>query len=147
MAPAARPPARDLTVLAVPFYFGAMAVEYVRLRQRARTEGPSAGEYERRDTVASLTMGTASLVAPFVVPRRLAPTTDHPRPCRSSAHACPMPDDAPVTSTTSPTAGPPRGGGLTVSRGGVRTARDRCRGGGRGPEPDHHPGSGTAGHR
>jgi sterol desaturase/sphingolipid hydroxylase (fatty acid hydroxylase superfamily) len=73
MGATARPPARDLTVLAVPLYFGGMAVEYVRLRRRARTQGPSAGEYERRDTLASLAMGTASLVAPFVVPRLLAP--------------------------------------------------------------------------
>ncbi len=68
-----RAPARDLTVLAVPFYFGSMAVEYVWLRRRARREGPSAGDYERRDTLASLAMGTGSLVAPFVVPRLLRP--------------------------------------------------------------------------
>jgi len=73
MAATDRRPARDLTVLAVPFYLGGMAVEYVWLRRRASTQGPSAGEYERRDTVASLAMGTASLVAPFVVPRLLAP--------------------------------------------------------------------------
>jgi sterol desaturase/sphingolipid hydroxylase (fatty acid hydroxylase superfamily) len=68
-----RPPAKDLTVLAVPFYFGAMAVEYVWLRRRADRLGPSAGQYERRDTLASLAMGTASLVAPFVVPQLLRP--------------------------------------------------------------------------
>ena len=68
-----RPPARDLTVLAVPFYFGAMAVEYVWLRRRAERRGPSAGQYERRDTAASLAMGVGSLVAPFVVPRLLRP--------------------------------------------------------------------------
>lgn len=70
---AARAPARDLTVLAVPFYFAGMAVEYVWLRRRAGRRGPSAGQYERRDTVASLAMGTASLVAPFVVPQVLRP--------------------------------------------------------------------------
>jgi sterol desaturase/sphingolipid hydroxylase (fatty acid hydroxylase superfamily) len=68
-----RPPARDLTVVAVPFYFGAMAVEYAWLRRRARSRGPSAGEYEPRDTAASLAMGLGSLIAPFVVPRLLAP--------------------------------------------------------------------------
>ncbi len=66
-------PTRDLTVLAVPFYFGSMAVEYVWLRRRAEREGPSAGQYERRDTLASLAMGTGSLIAPFVVPRLLRP--------------------------------------------------------------------------
>jgi sterol desaturase/sphingolipid hydroxylase (fatty acid hydroxylase superfamily) len=71
--PATRPPARDLTVLAVPFYFAGMAVEYVWLKRRADRQGPSAGQYERRDTVASLAMGTASLVAPFVVPKLLRP--------------------------------------------------------------------------
>ena len=73
MTEPARPPARDLTVLAVPFYFGAMAVEYVWLKRRVRRLGPSAGAYERRDTLASLAMGTASLVAPFVVPALLRP--------------------------------------------------------------------------
>jgi len=78
-----RAPARDLTVLAVPFYFGAMAVEYVWLRRRAERQGPSAGQYERRDTVASLAMGTASLVAPFVVPQLLRPfRLGHGRPGR-----------------------------------------------------------------
>ena len=59
--------------MAVPFYFGAMAVEYVWLRRRAERQGPSAGQYERRDTLASLAMGVGSLVAPFVVPRLLRP--------------------------------------------------------------------------
>jgi sterol desaturase/sphingolipid hydroxylase (fatty acid hydroxylase superfamily) len=70
---ASRAQARDLTVMAVPFYFGAMAVEYVWLRRRAERQGPSAGQYERRDTVASLAMGVGSLVAPFIVPRLLRP--------------------------------------------------------------------------
>jgi sterol desaturase/sphingolipid hydroxylase (fatty acid hydroxylase superfamily) len=59
--------------MAVPFYFGAMAVEYAFLRQRAERQGPSAGQYERRDTAASLAMGVGSLVAPFIVPRLLRP--------------------------------------------------------------------------
>ena len=63
----------DLTVIAVPFYFASMAVEYWWLRRRAAARGPSAGDYERRDTVASLAMGVGSLVAPLVVPRLLAP--------------------------------------------------------------------------
>jgi sterol desaturase/sphingolipid hydroxylase (fatty acid hydroxylase superfamily) len=65
----------DLTVAAVPLYFGSMAAEYLWLRRRAATVGPTAGDYERRDTVASLAMGVGSLVAPLVVPRLLRPLT------------------------------------------------------------------------
>ena len=66
----------DLTVVAIPFFFGSMAVEYVVLRRRAAARGSSsAGDFERRDTVASLVMGTASLAAPFVLPRLLRPFT------------------------------------------------------------------------
>ncbi len=65
----------DLTVLAVPFYFAGMAAEYLWLRRRAAVLGPSSGDYERRDTVASLAMGVGSLVAPLVVPRLLRPLT------------------------------------------------------------------------
>jgi sterol desaturase/sphingolipid hydroxylase (fatty acid hydroxylase superfamily) len=65
----------DLTVVAVPLYFGSMAVEYLWLRRRGATRGPTAGDYERRDTVASLAMGVGSLVAPLVVPRLLRPLT------------------------------------------------------------------------
>jgi sterol desaturase/sphingolipid hydroxylase (fatty acid hydroxylase superfamily) len=65
----------DLTVVAVPLYFGSMAVEYLWLRRRAATRGRTAGDYERRDTVASLAMGVGSLVAPLVVPRLLRPFT------------------------------------------------------------------------
>ena len=65
----------DLTVIAVPFYFASMAAEYWWLRRRAAARGPSAGDYERRDTVASLAMGVGSLLAPLVVPRLLRPLT------------------------------------------------------------------------
>lgn len=67
--------ARDLTVLAVPFYFASMGAEYLWLRRRAARAGPSAGDYERRDTLASLAMGVGSLLAPLVGPRLLAPFT------------------------------------------------------------------------
>jgi len=66
---------RDLTVVAVPFYFASMAAEYLWLRRRAVGRGPTAGDYERRDTIASLTMGVGSLVAPLVVPKLLRPLT------------------------------------------------------------------------
>ncbi len=61
--------------MAVPFYFGSMAVEYLWLRRRAAVRGPSAGDFERRDTLASLAMGVGSLVAPLVLPRLLRPLT------------------------------------------------------------------------
>ncbi len=70
-----RTSSRDLTVIAVPFYFGSMAVEYLWLRHRAAERGPTAGDYERRDTLASLAMGIGSLAAPLVVPRLLRPFT------------------------------------------------------------------------
>ena len=66
----------DLTVLAVPGYFAAMGLEYLGQRRRiARGEAPSAGDYERRDTLASLAMGNLSLLAPFVMPRLLRSIT------------------------------------------------------------------------
>jgi hypothetical protein len=68
----------DLTVAAVPFYFGSMEAERRWLRARAAANGPSPVDYERSDTLASLAMGVASLVAPFgadAVIRRLAPGT------------------------------------------------------------------------
>ncbi len=65
----------DLTVLAIPFYFGAMVAEAAVLRRRARRSGPAAGDFERRDSVASLVMGTGSLFVPLVVSRLLQPFT------------------------------------------------------------------------
>ena len=66
----------DLTVVAVPGYFAAMGLEYWAQRRRLTGGGPpSAGDYDRRDTLASLAMGSLSLLAPFVVPRLLRPIT------------------------------------------------------------------------
>jgi sterol desaturase/sphingolipid hydroxylase (fatty acid hydroxylase superfamily) len=66
----------DLTVVAVPGYFAAMGLEYWAQRRRlGRGGAPSAGDYERQDTLASLAMGSLSLLAPFVVPRLLRPIT------------------------------------------------------------------------
>ena len=64
---------RDLTVVAVPVYFGGMAAEYLWLRRQAARRGPTAGDYELRDTLTSLAMGFGSLVAPLVVPKLLRP--------------------------------------------------------------------------
>jgi sterol desaturase/sphingolipid hydroxylase (fatty acid hydroxylase superfamily) len=56
----------DLTVAAIPGYFASMGVEAWFLDRRHRREGSSPGDYERRDTVASLTMGVASLLTPLL---------------------------------------------------------------------------------
>jgi sterol desaturase/sphingolipid hydroxylase (fatty acid hydroxylase superfamily) len=63
----------DATVLAVPVYFGTMGAEYLYLRKRAEQQGPSPADYERQDTITSLTMGVASLLAPIVLPKLLGP--------------------------------------------------------------------------
>jgi sterol desaturase/sphingolipid hydroxylase (fatty acid hydroxylase superfamily) len=55
----------DLTVAAVPFYFGSMGAERRYLASRSLREGPSAADYTRDDTTASLAMGVGSLLAPF----------------------------------------------------------------------------------
>ncbi len=65
----------DLTVVATPGYFATMGAEYRYLKKRAEREGPSAADYEKNDTIASLTMGVASLVVPFVMPKLLRPIT------------------------------------------------------------------------
>jgi len=66
----------DLTVVAVPGYLAAMGVEYWLQRKRQSTgASPTAGDYEKRDTLASLAMGSLSLLAPFVMPRLLRPVT------------------------------------------------------------------------
>ena len=67
--------ATDLTVVAVPFYFATIGLEYLWLRRRARTRGPSPADYERRDTITSLTMGVGSLLAPAVTHRLLRHVT------------------------------------------------------------------------
>lgn len=69
----------DLTVLAVPAFFGAMGAEYWWLCQHPAAPGTTrSGDYELNDTLASLTMGVGSLIAPFVtrpILRRIAPGT------------------------------------------------------------------------
>lgn len=66
---------KDPTVVAAPFYFASMAAEHLVLRRRAAEEGPGAGDYEKRDTIASLAMGVGSLVAPFATTKLLRPLT------------------------------------------------------------------------
>ena len=55
----------DLTVAAVPFYFGSMEGERRFLRRRAQRTGPTPADYTPPDTKASLAMGVGSLLAPF----------------------------------------------------------------------------------
>jgi sterol desaturase/sphingolipid hydroxylase (fatty acid hydroxylase superfamily) len=66
---------KKLEVLAIPMYFATMGAEYLHHRSRARVVGELPGDYERRDTLTSLTMGSASLVVPLVAPTLLAPIT------------------------------------------------------------------------
>lgn len=62
----------DLTVSATPGYFATMAIEHQVLKRRAASRGPSAGDYEARDTRASLAMGVLSVVAGTVGPSIIA---------------------------------------------------------------------------
>ncbi len=62
----------DLTVLSTPFYFATMEAERRWLRRRPDSTDPASpdrGRYERNDTRANLTMGTASLVIPLITHR------------------------------------------------------------------------------
>ena len=52
---------------AIPYFFGTMGWEAAhQRRRRERTGIATAGDYERMDTITSLTMGTVSLVMPFI---------------------------------------------------------------------------------
>ena len=57
----------DLTVIAVPGYFTTMGAEYAYLKRQAKSRPPTAGDYERDDTLASLAMGVGSLLAPLTI--------------------------------------------------------------------------------
>lgn len=65
----------ELTVAAIPIYFGSIGLEYAYQRRHAAERGASPGDYEWRDTVASLTMGVGSLVAPLLAQKLLDPVT------------------------------------------------------------------------
>ena len=64
-----------LEVLAIPAYFATMGAEYAHHRARNNRGITLPGDYERRDTLTSLTMGTISLAVPLVAPKLLAPFT------------------------------------------------------------------------
>jgi sterol desaturase/sphingolipid hydroxylase (fatty acid hydroxylase superfamily) len=65
----------DLTVVAIPAYFSTMGAEFLHLKKQSTTRAPIAGDYERRDTIASLSMGVGSLLGPLVIPKIVAPVT------------------------------------------------------------------------
>jgi sterol desaturase/sphingolipid hydroxylase (fatty acid hydroxylase superfamily) len=55
----------DLTVVAIPAYFGSMEAERRWLRRRAEATGPTPADYTKDDAFASLAMGVGSLVVPL----------------------------------------------------------------------------------
>ncbi len=65
----------DLTVLAIPGYIGAMGAEYAWQRRHPVPAGSRAGDYQTADTLASLSMGLGSLIAPYVTKKLLDPVT------------------------------------------------------------------------
>ena len=65
----------DLTVTAIPGFFATMGIEHAYLRRR-RDAGRAIGRgYERRDTIASLSMGVGSFLVPMAMARLVAPIT------------------------------------------------------------------------
>jgi sterol desaturase/sphingolipid hydroxylase (fatty acid hydroxylase superfamily) len=65
----------DLTVAAIPAFIGAMGAELLWQRSHPVEPGTRAGDYQLADTMASLTMGVGSLIAPYVARRVLDPVT------------------------------------------------------------------------
>lgn len=65
----------DLTVVAIPGFFGSMGAEYLWLRRTRDEREPGPADYEWRDTLVSLGMGQLSLLAPFVTKRFLDQVT------------------------------------------------------------------------
>ena len=65
----------DLTVAAIPAFIGAMGAEYLWQRRHPVPAGTRAGDYQLADTLASLSMGVGSLVAPLVVKKVIDPIT------------------------------------------------------------------------
>ena len=70
----------DLTVLAIPAFVGAMAAEYA-WQKRNPAIGERAGDYEFADTMASLSMGVGSLLAPYISATVLSPPQLGMWPC------------------------------------------------------------------
>ncbi|MBS1848786.1 MAG: sterol desaturase family protein [Actinobacteria bacterium] len=64
-----------LELFAIPAYYATMGIEYAHHRRRAERGITTDGDYERCDTLTSLTMGGLSLVVPLVAPRIVDPIT------------------------------------------------------------------------
>ena len=62
----------DLTVVAIPFYFGSMEAERRWLQREAAAGRPSPADYTPPDTAASLSMGVGSLLLPLATHALLA---------------------------------------------------------------------------
>jgi sterol desaturase/sphingolipid hydroxylase (fatty acid hydroxylase superfamily) len=65
----------DLTVAAIPAYVASMVAEYSWQRRHPVPAGTRAGDYQLADTLASLSMGLGSLVAPYAAKKLLDPVT------------------------------------------------------------------------
>lgn len=63
----------DLIQLATPGFFAAMGLEKIALDRQAAAGNTSAIGFEKRDSIASLVMGTASLYVPFALNALLSP--------------------------------------------------------------------------
>ena len=63
----------NLIDLATPGFVAAMGIEHRVLKKRAAEGDTTAIGYERKDTIASLLMGTASLYAPLALAKALKP--------------------------------------------------------------------------
>lgn len=73
----------DLTVMAVPAFVGGMAAEYAWQRKHPADPGTRAGDYEFKDTMASLSMGLGSLIAPYVSKALLGPLAGRGRAAKT----------------------------------------------------------------
>ena len=60
---------------AIPAFIGAMGAEYLWQRSHPVEPATRAGDYQLADTVASLTMGVGSLVAPYIARKVFDPVT------------------------------------------------------------------------
>ena len=63
----------DLIQIATPGFFAAMGVEKLVLDRQAAAGNDTAIGFEKRDSIASLVMGTASLFVPIALNALLGP--------------------------------------------------------------------------
>ena len=99
-----------------------MAAEYAWQRRHPVPAGTRAGDYQTADTLASLSMGLGSLVAPYVAKRVLDPVTRASGASPRCSSASAPPPAWPRRSATSFATRTPRG----RAAGGRHRARRRC---------------------